>query len=68
MGFRNTQEKLERITTHFLQPSLVTIKFPTSLKDLEIVVNTYSAGILLSKPDELKSQNITFVKECNFFP
>ena len=47
---------------------MATRKFPTSLKDLEILVNTYSTGILLSKPDELKSQNITFVKECNFFP
>ena len=44
------------------------IRTTTSLKDLEILVKTYSAGILLSKPDELKSQNITFVKECNFFP
>ena len=48
---------------------MATRKFPTSLKDLEILVNTYSTGsIVLSKPDELKSQNITFVKECNFFP
>ena len=46
LGFRNMHEK----------PS-VAINFPTSLKDLEILVNKYSAEILLSKPDELKSQN-----------